>query len=63
MHTNAAIQGVAFSNSLPGILSVLYQIVREVATFGSAYFGIVKELHDKLEEYIQIKVSELAAEQ
>ena len=54
VHSNAAIQGVSFSNSLPS---------REVAIFGSAYFGIVKELHSKLEEFIKMKVSELAAEQ
>ena len=37
-------------------------LVREVAVFGSAYFGIVKALRDKLEEDIQQKVAELAAE-
>ena len=33
-----------------------------VATFGSAYYGIVNALREKLEEYIQLKVAELAAE-
>ena len=42
--------------------SLLSFVVREVAVFGSAYFGIVKALRDKLEEDIQQKVSELAAE-
>ena len=37
-------------------------LVRTVSTFGSAYFGIVKEFRDKLEAYIQLKVSELASE-
>ena len=53
VHINAAIQGVAFSASLP---------IREVGVFGSAYYGIVKALHDKLEEDIRLKVEELAAE-
>lgn len=63
MHANATIQGVAFSVSLPGNFEVLNLIlVREVATFGSAYYGIVNSLREKLEEYIQMKVAELAAE-
>lgn len=37
-------------------------LVREVATFGSAYYGIVNALREKLEEYIQLKVAELAGE-
>ena len=31
--------------------------------FGSAYYGIVKALHDQLEEFIRLKVEELQAEQ
>lgn len=37
--------------------------MREVALFGSAYYGIVKALHDQLEASIRAKVEELAAEQ
>ena len=36
--------------------------VREVATFGSAYYVIVSHLREKLEEFIRLKVEELAAE-
>lgn len=43
--------------------SVLYHVVRVVAVFGSAYYGIVKALHDQLEEFIRLKVEELQAEQ
>jgi len=42
---------------------MIHCIVRVVAVLGSAYYGIVKALHDKLEEYIQAKVEELKAEQ
>lgn len=37
--------------------------VREVAKFGSAYFGIIKRLHDQLEEAIQLKENELVVEE
>ena len=63
VHANATIQGVAFSVSLPGKCEVkVFIVVRVVATFGSAYYGIVNSLREKLEEYIQMKVAELAAE-
>lgn len=54
---------MAFSASLPSVLFVENSLlVREVGVFGSAYYGIVKALHDKLEEDIRLKVEELAAE-
>lgn len=43
-------------------VSKVFIVVRVVATFGSAYYGIVNSLREKLEEYIQMKVAELAAE-